>query len=1199
MPLGVGGDLNEEDEDADFHCHDPEGNDTLTSGLKYGVWLHPSLQFLQVEGEDAEGVLLTKLFAANNMQPIERQFPKLLRIRSKAGILLAKIIEDVREAGRLAKEDPDKYYPLCIATLRAYANFGTLLKCKTTMKKTEAGRNLNQYNRARQIKRRLDRWEKNEVGALLVELITTHLTAAMLAEGPGGGNAAQLGDQAMRSNIRRAMRFAEAKMYSRALQALVPGIIFPGGDQFTMKYKLLSPSPPKNDIAEEGRLTLDDARKAYKDYYGDTDDPAPTLEELKTDYKPEKLDFKDLDCRLARLSKEKSIGFSGISQEDCKALLDKEDCTTLPLREAVLGLSNDIMFGELPYWTGEYLGLTIAKGIVKGDPGVDWASTKMRPLGIGCCLINLCSSTVVTALRPNFVKALAPVQEGHASDGVGRAARGAGLSSELGPGAATILTDASNAFQQIHRTAMFAGVLKHTPELIFAALLLYGGNRQLFVPRRDRIDQPADSIQNRRGVTQGGPFSGVLYDVGTQTANEKQAARLKPLNCGCTAIHDDLTVDVPHGAPLQTVALTLGEYERDLAQIGIPFNRKKCAILCNVDHPAHNINGRTALSYDKNDPTKTLPVLHPPEQGVDLNKLPIDLFDVKRFLGTVAYVPAAAERASIYLLRRTKLKYMPYFEALQHKLMPQWLQISICRWCLPGCLVHLARTTDPKLLQPTLDWFDSEVRKVYELGLGVALTDAQDKLRRLPTRHGGTAVANVSDLAGIPFYAGLAGDVLSGLARTKPYLRPILRHIDGMPQSALDLSDGRHTRLKALHQLHHKHKALVGDNEKDFKFSRDPKQPAFNRKLQKALSAKKYKGLSSLATSMVTGASATAIRRSLACAKDSRILLNNIPTLVCGLRRSPRLVFGLGLHPSDIIIQERLRLTAPLPRAEEERYHNSVIGCRCVHRGGDAAGLLIQPSPHGDHALRCRKGSLNNDCHNWIRDRLMRLFWHKLKLDVTPELTLTAEHGYNVVGDSAGGGGGAAGGAGVGAAVVGDDGGVAHAAQKRRMDLVFELQGKDKQPYRVHVDVYVTSTHHVDGKTRAKWDGIFNVQDQKKHKKYDELCTKGKDLFYACGSDILGNLSPEFDNFLSYMFTYVVHDRGFEKNKHEQRKLSAMFHKLKTDIVFCHARFVGAAWRRHINTTLGAGHNVGQALDADDLRFLQETGHVDWHRLAA
>ena len=136
-------------------------------------------------------------------------------------------------------------------------------------------------------------------------------------------------------------------------------------------------------------------------------------------------------------------------------------------------------------------------------------------------------------------------------------------------------------------------------------------------------------------------------------------------------------------------------------------------------------------------------------------------------------------------------------------------------------------------------------------------------------------------------------------------------------------------------------------------------------------------------------------------------------------------------------------------------------------------------------------------------------------------------------------------------------------------------------------------------KAARKWDGIFTATHEKKHKKYGKVCTEGKDLFFACGSDILGNLPPEFGKFLSYMFTYIVHGRGFEKNKYEQGKIKAMFHKLKTDSVFCHARFVGAAWRRHINTTLGAGHNVGQALDADDLRFLKEAGHVDWHRLAA
>ena len=134
---------------------------------------------------------------------------------------------------------------------------------------------------------------------------------------------------------------------------------------------------------------------------------------------------------------------------------------------------------------------------------------------------------------------------------------------------------------------------------------------------------------------------------------------------------------------------------------------------------------------------------------------------------------------------------------------------------------------------------------------------------------------------------------------------------------------------------------------------------------------------------------------------------------------------------------------------------------------------------------------------------------------------------------------------------------------------------------------------------RPEWDGVFIHGNREKHGKYDKLCTEGKDLFFACGSDILGNLSPEFDKFLAYMFTYIVRDRGIEANKYERGKLKAMFHRLKTDIVFCHARFVGAAWRRHIHTTFGVAHNIGQALDADDLRFLKEAGHVDWPRLAA
>ena len=167
------------------------------------------------------------------------------------------------------------------------------------------------------------------------------------------------------------------------------------------------------------------------------------------------------------------------------------------------------------------------------------------------------------------------------------------------------------------------------------------------------------------------------------------------------------------------------------------------------------------------------------------------------------------------------------------------------------------------------------------------------------------------------------------------------------------------------------------------------------------------------------------------------------------------------------------------------------------------------------------------------------------------------------------------------------------------MDVVFELLDESGHAYRVHADVVVVSTHDIQGQTCVKWDGIFTPKHTKKHRKYDALCTQGKDLFFACGSDILGNFSPEFNKLLSYLWTYVVRIRGIEDNSREKEKLRAIFHWFKTDVVFCHARCVGAAWRRHIARTLGAAQVAGEPLDADDLRFLKDTGHVDWFQLAA
>jgi hypothetical protein len=52
--------------------------------------------------------------------------------------------------------------------------------------------------------------------------------------------------------------------------------------------------------------------------------------------------------------------------------------------------------------------------------------------------------------------------------------------------------------------------------------------------------------------------------------------------------------------------------------------------------------------------------------------------------------------------------------------------------------------------------------------------------------------------------------------------------------------NGRPTRLQALHPQHHKHKALVGDNDDDFQFYRDPIYSVFNRKLIQAGSGWKH-----------------------------------------------------------------------------------------------------------------------------------------------------------------------------------------------------------------------------------------------------------------------------------------------------------------------------------------------------------------------
>ena len=115
----------------------------------------------------------------------------------------------------------------------------------------------------------------------------------------------------------------------------------------------------------------------------------------------------------------------------------------------------------------------------------------------------------------------------------------------------------------------------------------------------------------------------------------------------------------------------------------------------------------------------------------------------------------------------------------------------------------------------------------------------------------------------------------------------------------------------------------------------------------------------------------------------------------------------------------------------------------------------------------------------------------------------------------------------------------------------------------------------------------------------------GKEIDFAVGEESVLSFTlpcpccwhPSGGEGRSQLYTYIVKARGIQNNIRELRLLSAHFHKFKVDVVFCHARYVGIAWRKHIYKTLGPADPATEPLDPDAVRFLKETGHIDWHQL--
>ena len=152
-----------------------------------------------------------------------------------------------------------------------------------------------------------------------------------------------------------------------------------------------------------------------------------------------------------------------------------------------------------------YLRAFVASRLVPLDkkPGV-------RPIGIGEISRRIVSSATVSVLKPEMVRATAPLQTcAGLRGGIEASIHAMRQIFEDPETEAVLLIDASNAFNALNRKAALHNVQFTCPEMTMFVRNLYRCDAELFIAGSD------ECILSREGTTQGGPESMAFYATST------------------------------------------------------------------------------------------------------------------------------------------------------------------------------------------------------------------------------------------------------------------------------------------------------------------------------------------------------------------------------------------------------------------------------------------------------------------------------------------------------------------------------------------------------------------------------------------------------------------------------------------------------------------------------------------------------------
>ena len=355
-------------------------------------------------------------------------------------------------------------------------------------------------------------------------------------EDPTAGRPERTEEEKQVALFKRVLKLIKAGQLSRAAQLLTPSAPAPRTEATKQALVSLHPAP-------------DDPLPAWLHSFEPTEPLAVEVEEQLKAYND-----------APHLS---AAGPSGWTFEHLRDIFPEEERST-----GVMNLTQiitHITTGNIPEAVVQALASSRLHALAKPN------STGVRPVAVGEVWTRLASKAIASHLSHDFQEALQPFQLGVAVPGGSEAVvLGIRAALEANPDWTLVAMDVSNAFNSIHRSAIFEALQEGGPRLqslIPYVRAMYGKPTPLWYK-----DGPGTvfKVLSRTGTRQGDPLAGALFAMG-HLRILKKTHQDNP-HCYLPTIADDTYLV----GPAESVKQAYQGFITEAATVGLAVKNTKC-----------------------------------------------------------------------------------------------------------------------------------------------------------------------------------------------------------------------------------------------------------------------------------------------------------------------------------------------------------------------------------------------------------------------------------------------------------------------------------------------------------------------------------------------------------------------------------------------------------------------------------------------